>query len=143
VPKKRLLHRRATGAVGTRALATSVKTDLNTSGLSTRGGGVDVVATVVAGSTGVELGVAVVGQIAVGVDSKASGRRGTNIALELGGGRSQDTATAVSISETTVVDAVGSLSIGESRGLANSVLTVTKLANNSGLTTRGSQGEAA
>jgi hypothetical protein len=69
------------------------------------------------------LGVAVVGQIAIGVDSKSSGRRGTNIALELGGGRSQDTATAVSISETTVVDAVGSLSIGESRGLANSVLT--------------------
>jgi hypothetical protein len=43
--------------------------------------------------------------------------------LELGGGRSQDTATAVSISKTTIVDAVGSLSVGESRGLANSVLT--------------------
>jgi len=45
----------------------------------------------------------------------------------LSGGRSQDAATAISISETTVVDAVGSLSIGESGGLANSVLTVAKL----------------
>jgi hypothetical protein len=124
---RRLLHRRASRAVGTSALSASVKANLNTSSLSTRGGGVDVVATIVASSTGVEVSAAVVGQIAIGVDRKASGGCSTNIALELSSRRSQDTATAVSISEATVADAVRALSIGESRSLSNSVLTITKL----------------
>jgi len=111
--------------------------------VSTGSSSVNVVATVVASSTGVEVSAAVVGQITVGVDCEASGGRGTNITLELSSRRSQDTATAISIGEATVADAVGPLSVGESRSLSNSVLAVTELTNNSGLTASGSQGEAA
>jgi len=63
--------------------------------------------------------------------------------LELSGGRSKDTSTAVLVSQTTVVDAVGGLSGRKSRSLADSVLTITELTDNTALTTGGGQGEAA
>jgi len=46
----------------------------------------------------------------------------------LGCGRGQDATTTITVSETTFgIDAVGSLSIGKSRGLADSILTIAKL----------------
>ena len=98
---------------------------------------VDVVTTALASRAGVEGAVTVVGEVAVG-NGEAASRAGASVTLELGGGGSEDTSTAISIGNLAVVDAVLSGLVGEARGLTDTVLTVTELANRTTDTTRGS-----
>jgi hypothetical protein len=78
------------------------KSDLDTLLLTGSRSCVDVVLAAVVDGAGVELAGAVVGDIAVRTDCKAVGGSGTDIALELGGRRSQDAAPSIGISEATV-----------------------------------------
>lgn len=89
---------------------------------------VDIVTTIVPSRASFEVGAAFVRQSTITADGETICRAGTHVTLELGCWRGQDATTTIAISEATFgIDAVGSLSIRESRGLADSVLTIAKL----------------
>jgi len=104
--------------------------------------GVDVVTTALASRASVERALAVVGEGAID-NGEAASWAGTSVTLELGGGRSKDTSTAVSIGNLAVVDAVLCSLVGEAGGLTDTVLTISELTNSTTDTTRGSETEAA
>jgi hypothetical protein len=109
------------------ARAGSAERDLNTLVLARGRHGVDVVFAIVVDGAGVELSASVVGDAAVR-NSEASSWGGTNIALELGSGRSEDTSAAVGVGETTTSTAIAGQAVAAGRVVtADTVLAVTKL----------------
>jgi len=102
--------------------------DRNTATLTSWSNSVNVVTTIVSSGASLEVGVALVRQCTITRDRETICRASTHVTLELGCGRGQDATTTITVSETTFgIDAVGSLSIGKSRGLADSILTIAKL----------------
>jgi hypothetical protein len=97
--------------------------DLNALVLARSRLGVDIVLAVVADRASIELSAAVVGHSALGTNSKAGSWCGTDIALELRGGRSKDATTSVGVSEASVGQAVAASRVSA----PNTVLAITKL----------------
>jgi len=80
-------------------------------------------------------------QSSIAADGETWSRGGSNIALELGSGRSQDTSTSLAIGQASIgVNAIGAF---WEAGLTNTILTIIQLLDLATRTTMGGQMEAA
>ena len=112
--------------------ASGAERDLDALVLACDGFRVDVVDAVVVDGAGVECGVALVCDAAIGANGESGRGRSTHIALELGGGWCQDAASSVGISEAAIAEAVASIG----QVVTNAVLAVTELAKDALSATR-------
>jgi len=78
-----------------------------------------------AGTTSVESTTSTILDLARSRDGKAGGRGGSNITLQLSGGRGENAATSVRVGDCSVANAVGSRRVAPT----NAVLAVTELAD--------------
>jgi hypothetical protein len=118
-----------------RALSATAQFDFDTLILAFHGGRVEIVL-VVAGWTSVELVVTIVLELTIASNGKTSCWRSSDVALELGSWRRQNTASTLSIGNTAVaIDAVRSSRIAT----ANSVLPIRKLTESAAHAARGSE----
>jgi hypothetical protein len=118
-----------------RALSATAQFNFDTLILTFHGGGVEVVL-VVAGWTSVELVVTIVLNLTIASNGESSCWRSSDVALELGSWRRQDTASTLSIGNAAVtIDAVRTSRITT----ADSVLPIRKLTESAARAARGSE----
>jgi len=110
--------------------------------LAGRSSGVNVVLAVVIDWASDELGVAVVSNVARAADGETGSRSSTTVTLELSGWWCEDAASAVSVGDAAVVQAVAS-SVSAAGRTTNTVLAIRKLADGARDTSASSETEAA
>lgn len=101
-------------------------------------GVIDVVH-IVWGGASVKLRRAIVCELAVAANSKATNRVSTNVALELSGWWSKNAASSLGVGDLAVLDGVGAFRIVAS----DTILAVAELAHGTGLASRGRKRERA